>query len=170
MFTCLLKDRIKGTDGHPHGEGAQNLIGTRYVCVCVCACVCMCNLHAFSQQLHIFTHLATYQTSVLWGFSWAFLTLAWWVIIAISSPSLYSREWWAGLKMPYFSLWLTFLMMSSNWGVNSESPPLGWKTLLSLRNLHSFQEMWARTQDRCQYILCYPIHLSFFFFGGWQGL
>ena len=36
MFTCLLKDRIKGTDGHPHGEGAQNLIGTRGVCVCAC--------------------------------------------------------------------------------------------------------------------------------------
>ena len=55
MFTCLLKDRIKGTDGHPHGEGAQNLIGTRYVCVCVCACVCMCvgtYMYAFVSSLY----------------------------------------------------------------------------------------------------------------------
>ena len=83
MFTCLLKDRIKGTDGNPHSEGAQNLIGMRYVCVCVwvggCVCgggVCVCNCHALSQHLHILTHLATYQTPVLYGFSQGFLTLA----------------------------------------------------------------------------------------------
>ena len=54
MFTCLLKDRIKGTDWHPHGEGAQNLIGTRYVCVCVCvrACACVISMLSLSSSTY----------------------------------------------------------------------------------------------------------------------